>query len=103
MSDTPLVKPQAQSSINPLAIPGADLAKNTKFRVIAYRANGEYHTHKDYTVGLPGEPLALDGGAPYTLIVYSYGSTFLPNITTETSNINSNPLVDYNDSNRDFM
>ncbi|HFK5529472.1 TPA: fimbrillin family protein [Elizabethkingia anophelis] len=98
------LKTSAQSSLNPVAgIPGDNLAKDMKFRVIAYRANGNYHTHKDYTVGSTGDPLKLDGGAPYTIIAYSYGTNTLPVISSgEMANLNS-AAVKYDNNNRDFM
>ena len=86
------------------AISGNPITSGVKFRVIAYRqSNGNYHTHQDYTVGQPAAPMMLDNGAAYNIIVYSYGTTNLPLISSgEQSNLSS-ALVNYDDNQRDFM
>ncbi|MDV3575748.1 hypothetical protein CMU59_18410 [Elizabethkingia anophelis] len=85
------------------ATPGNPITLGMKFRVIAYRSNGNYHTHQDYTVGQPAVPIMLDNGTAYNIVVYSYGTTSLPIISSgEKSNINS-ATVNYDDNTRDFM
>ncbi|MHA7610108.1 FISUMP domain-containing protein [Elizabethkingia meningoseptica] len=86
------------------AVSGTPIGIGVKFRVIAYRqSNGNYHTHQDYTVGQPAAPMMLDNGAAYNIIVYSYGTTNLPLISSgEQSNLSS-ALVNYDDNQRDFM
>ncbi|WP_395763002.1 FISUMP domain-containing protein [Elizabethkingia anophelis] len=86
------------------AISGNPITSGVKFRVIAYRqSNGNYHTHQDYTVGQPAVPMMLDSGAAYNIIVYSYGTTNLPVISSgEQSNLSS-ATVNYDDNQRDFM
>ncbi|WP_407489271.1 fibrobacter succinogenes major paralogous domain-containing protein [Elizabethkingia anophelis] len=82
---------------------GDYLKGGVKFRIIAYRANGDYHTHQDYTVGEPAMPMMLDMDVSYDVIVYSYGATSLPEISAgEQMNIKS-AIVNYDDVNRDFM
>ncbi|WP_407509294.1 fibrobacter succinogenes major paralogous domain-containing protein [Elizabethkingia anophelis] len=96
---------QASAGISPVAaVSGNTLNSGNKFRVIAYRSgDGSYHTYQDYTIGQPGQPMMLDAGVPYNIIVYSYGTTTLPNISSgEQSNINS-AVVNYDNTNRDFM
>lgn len=97
----------AQASVKPnlsAAVPGAPLGSGIKFRVIAYdQGSGQYKTHQDYTVGQAAAPLMLDGGTAYNMVVYSYGSTTLPAISSgETTDLNS-AVVNYDDNNRDFM
>ncbi|HFK5510769.1 TPA: FISUMP domain-containing protein [Elizabethkingia anophelis] len=107
-SETPKVLANASSGINSTAaISGNPLAPGIKFRVIAYRSNGAYHTHQDYTVGQPAIPMMLDNGAAYTIIVYSYGVSSLPDISSDEQSTAANALniasVNYNNTNRDFM
>ncbi|HFK5510765.1 TPA: FISUMP domain-containing protein [Elizabethkingia anophelis] len=107
-SETPKVLANASSGINSTAaISGNTLAPGIKFRVIAYRSNGAYHTHQDYTVGQPAIPMMLDNGAAYTIIVYSYGVSSLPDISSDEQSTAANALntasVNYNNTNRDFM
>lgn len=90
-------------SINPLAISGEPLPIGAKFRIIAYRSNGNYHTYQDYTVGQAATPMMLDNGALYNIVVYSYGTSYLPPISAGEQNNISSAQVNYNDSNRDFM
>lgn len=86
------------------AISGSPVTSGKKFRIIAYKASdGSYQTHQDYTVGQSGTPLTLDGGVSYDMVVYSYNSSSLPVISGgETSNISS-AVVNYDNSNRDFL
>lgn len=82
---------------------GNPLANGTMFRVIAYRENGQYHIHQDYTVGTKGLPLMLDNSKPYTIIAYSFGTSVLPVISsTETGNLSSAQTT-YGQGNTDFM
>ncbi|WP_337084498.1 FISUMP domain-containing protein [Elizabethkingia anophelis] len=86
------------------AASGDPLTPGVKFRVIAYRqSNGNYHTHQDYIIGQAAVPMMLDNEVRYNIVVYSYGTTDLPAISSgEQSNIRS-ATVNYNDNNRDFM
>ncbi|MDV3509031.1 hypothetical protein CMU89_18735 [Elizabethkingia anophelis] len=95
----------ASSGLNSIAaIPGNSITSGMKFRVIAYRqSNGNYHTHEDYTVGQPAAPMMLDNGAAYNIIVYSYGAASLPLISSGEQNNLSSAIVNYDDTNRDFM
>ena len=95
----------ASSGIKSTAVvSGNTLGSGIKFRVIAYRqSNGNYHTHQDYTVGQAATPMMLDNGAAYNFVVYSYGTTGLPSISSgEQTNISS-ASVNYDDTNRDLM
>ncbi|PUB29373.1 uncharacterized protein (TIGR02145 family) [Elizabethkingia sp. YR214] len=86
------------------AIPGNPITSGMKFRVIAYRqSNGNYHTHQDYTVGQLAVPMMLDNGAAYNIIVYSYGTTNLPLISSGEQNNLSSATINYDDNQRDFM
>ena len=86
------------------AISGNPITSGVKFRVIAYRqSNGNYHTHQDYIVGQTATPMMLDNGAAYNIIVYSYGTTNLPLISSGERNNLSSALVNYDDNQRDFM
>ncbi|MCT4288145.1 hypothetical protein HZP25_15680 [Elizabethkingia anophelis] len=96
---------QASSEISPVAaVGGNSLGSGNKFRVIAYRSNdGSYHTYQDYTIGQAGKSMMLDAGIAYNIIVYSYGTTSLPAISSgEQSNLSS-AVVNYDNINRDFM
>ncbi|WP_337050797.1 FISUMP domain-containing protein [Elizabethkingia meningoseptica] len=86
------------------AVTGDPITSGVKFRIIAYRqSNGNYHTHQDYTVGQTAVPMMLDNGAAYNIVVYSYGTTGLPVISSGEQNNISSASVNYDDSNRDFM
>ncbi|OPB95075.1 hypothetical protein BAS10_11910 [Elizabethkingia meningoseptica] len=86
------------------AISGNPITSGVKFRVIAYRqSNGNYHTHQDYIVGQIATPMMLDNGAAYNIIVYSYGTTNLPLISSGERNNLSSALVNYDNNQRDFM
>ncbi|MDV3861088.1 hypothetical protein CMT56_15070 [Elizabethkingia anophelis] len=86
------------------AVTGDPITSGVKFRIIAYRqSNGNYHTHQDYTVGQTAAPMMLDNGAAYNIVVYSYGTTSLPVISSGEQNNISSASVNYDDSNRDFM
>ncbi|HFK5595245.1 TPA: fimbrillin family protein, partial [Elizabethkingia anophelis] len=86
------------------AVSGNQLESGIKFRVIAYKENdGSYQTYQDYTIGQLAQPMMLDFGETYNMIVYSYGTANLPSISTvEQSNL-SGATVNYDDTNRDFM
>ncbi|MCT3788641.1 hypothetical protein HZQ67_14825 [Elizabethkingia anophelis] len=101
----PKVSTNASLGLNSVAaISGNPLTSDVKFRIIAYRqSNGNYHTHADYTVGQPAIPMMLDNGAAYNIVVYSYGSTSLPPISSGEQDNISNAVVSYDDNNRDFM
>ncbi|MDX8571848.1 FISUMP domain-containing protein [Elizabethkingia sp. HX QKY] len=87
-----------------VAIPGSNLEAGMKFRVIAYRqSTGDYHTHQDYTVGQTANPMMLDNGGNYNIVVYSYGTTSLPVISMEEQNNINSATVNYDNINRDFM
>ncbi|WP_164504618.1 hypothetical protein [Elizabethkingia anophelis] len=85
-------------------VPGDPLGPGNAFRVIAYRAsNGSYQAHQDYIIGSGSTPMMLDGGASYTIVAYSYGSSTLPAISAgETTNLSS-AVASYDDTNPDFM
>ncbi|ATL45024.1 FISUMP domain-containing protein [Elizabethkingia sp. HX WHF] len=103
-SDTSRVLPNASSGMNSIAvIIGNPLTPGMQFRIIAYRSNGNYHTHQDYTVGQSATPMMLDNGAAYNIVVYSYGTTSLPAISSGEQNNISSAIVNYDDTNRDFM
>lgn len=103
-SDVSKVLPNASSGMNSIAaITGNPLTPGMQFRIIAYRSNGNYHTHQDYTVGQSATPMMLDNGAAYNIVVYSYGTTSLPAISSGEQNNISSAVVNYNDTNRDFM
>lgn len=105
-SDLDEVRPQKDASSNKVtssAISGDLLGVGVKFRVIAYRDNGDYHTHEDYTVGQASPPMMLDNEKRYDIVVYSFGIPSLPAISPgEQDNINS-ATVNYDNNNRDFM
>ena len=85
-------------------VSGNALTSGVKFRIIAYRqSNGAYHTHKDYTVGQPAEPMMLDNGAAYNIVVYSYGTTSLPAISSGNQNNIGSATVNYDNTSSDFM
>ncbi|MDA4746790.1 hypothetical protein NY599_20490, partial [Enterobacter hormaechei] len=100
------LSPVASSkSLNTVAaVAGDQLGAGMKFRVLAYRQNdGSYKTYQDYTVGQSAQPMMLDGGIAYNIVIYSYGVNTLPTISAnEQININS-AKVNYDDTNRDFM
>ena len=86
------------------AISGNPITSGVKFRIIAYlQSNGNYQTHQDYTVGQPAVPMMLDNGAAYNIVVYSYGTTSLPGVSSGEKNNISSATVSYDDSNRDFL
>ena len=73
------------AGISPVAvIVGPPLDLNHKFRLIAYRdSDGGYAGYKDFTVGTPNTNggLRLPKNVAYKMVVYSYGTNYLPNIT----------------------
>jgi len=75
------------------------------FRVIAYkRRDGlSYYTHRDYAVGSVIEPLILEKNVVYTIVAYSYDSNALPMITPRERENISHEILNYDDSNRNFM
>ncbi|MCT4260494.1 hypothetical protein HZP32_00010 [Elizabethkingia anophelis] len=101
---TGVIKSQASSVKNMLAAAGSSLGNGIKFRVLAYKvSDGSYVGSQDYTVGQSGGSLTLEQGVPYTIVCYSYGSSSLPALSTgEQSNLSS-AVVNYDDTNRDFL
>lgn len=99
------VSANASIEINSVAaISDNPITSGVKFRIIAYRqSNGNYHSHQDYTVGQPAVPMMLDNGAAYDIVVYSYGISTLPSISSGEQNNISSASVNYDDNNRDFM
>ncbi|MDV3932325.1 hypothetical protein CMT76_16560 [Elizabethkingia anophelis] len=86
------------------AVDGNAMTPGTKFRILAYNGNNTTaESQSDYTVGasgaITGAPLMLTNGATYTIVAYSYGSSYLPPIT---NNIQSVPY-DNTPGNRDLM
>ncbi|WP_407490143.1 fibrobacter succinogenes major paralogous domain-containing protein [Elizabethkingia anophelis] len=81
-----------------------NLGSGAKYRIIAYQqSNGAYKDYKDYTIGQPAQSLILDMNVAYYLVLYSFGTSSLPAISSgEQTNIN-NAQVAYNNSSRDFM
>ncbi|MCT4260495.1 hypothetical protein HZP32_00015 [Elizabethkingia anophelis] len=98
------LKAQASSDKNLLAAAGSSLGNGIKFRVLAYKASdGSYVGSQDYIVGQSGVSLTLEQGVAYTIVCYSYGSSSLPALSTgEQSNL-SGAVVNYDDTNRDFL
>ncbi|AJW65102.1 Fibrobacter succinogenes major domain (Fib_succ_major) [Elizabethkingia miricola] len=85
---------------------------NSALRVIAYEAGTKkYKDHKDYVImwgNVYGDALELDGGTPYAIVAYSYGSTAnLPAFTdADKSKLLSQVVLDYDYTDpkyRDFM
>ncbi|WP_407476766.1 fibrobacter succinogenes major paralogous domain-containing protein [Elizabethkingia anophelis] len=93
------------SKLNSMAaVSGNQLESGMKFRVIAYRQiDGTYQTYQDYTIGQSAQPMMLDGGKAYDIVVYSYGVNALPTISANEQNNISSAKVNYDDTNRDFM
>ncbi|MCT3959781.1 hypothetical protein HZQ27_11700 [Elizabethkingia anophelis] len=87
------------------SIPGDQIGNGIQFRVIAYRFNDNtYQTHQDYTVGQPAQPMMLDGGEKYNIIVYSYGSSStLPELSTGEKTNLINAQILYDDNNKNLM
>ncbi|MDE5483492.1 fibrobacter succinogenes major paralogous domain-containing protein [Elizabethkingia meningoseptica] len=93
------------SKLNSMAaVPGTPIGTGVKFRVIAYKqSDGTYSSHQEYTIGQPAQPMMLDSGKAYDMIVYSYGVNTLPAISANEQNNISSAKVNYDDTNRDFM
>ncbi|MCT4264096.1 hypothetical protein HZP32_18425 [Elizabethkingia anophelis] len=71
---------------------------------MAYKASdGSYVGSQDYTVGSAGSALVLDAGVPYTIVCYSYGSSSLPTLSSSEQLNLSGAVVNYDDTNRDFL
>ncbi|MHC6200579.1 hypothetical protein ATE49_15575 [Elizabethkingia miricola] len=90
------------AGLNPVAvISGSPLTQGMKFRVIAYNNSTTAESYSDYTIGasnsIQGNPLMLTNGVNYTIVAYSYGSSYLPAYSA------SDTTLQYNDANRDFM
>ncbi|MCL1033992.1 hypothetical protein LQZ51_10590 [Elizabethkingia anophelis] len=86
------------------AVAGDQLGAGNKFRVIVYKHNdGSYKTYQDYTIGQPVAPLMLDGGVDYDIVVYSYGASTLPSISTNEQTNIGNAKINYDSENRDLM
>lgn len=101
----PNIIASSSKKINTIAaISGNPIAAGMKFRVIAYlQSDGAYAAYQDYTVGQTAEPLTLQTGTTYIMVIYSYGANTLPVIgSSELINI-SGATVNYDDINRDFM
>ncbi|HFK5512692.1 TPA: hypothetical protein ACGZ9U_003638 [Elizabethkingia anophelis] len=78
------------------AVAGDQLGAGNKFRVIVYKHNdGSYKTYQDYTIGQPVAPLMLDGGVDYDIVVYSYGASTLPSISTNEQTNIGNAKINY--------
>ncbi|MCT4263265.1 hypothetical protein HZP32_14190 [Elizabethkingia anophelis] len=98
------LKAQASSVKNMLAAAGSPLGNGIKFRVLAYKvSDGSYVGSMDYTVGSAGSALVLDAGVPYTIVCYSYGSSSLPTLSSSEQLNLSGAVVNYDDTNRDFL
>ncbi|HFK5504481.1 TPA: FISUMP domain-containing protein [Elizabethkingia anophelis] len=99
------VSANASLKLNSIAVASGDpLTSGIRFRAIAYRqSNGNYHIHQDFTIGQTVAPMMLDNGSAYNIVVYSYGTSTLPDITDGEKDNISNAVVNYDDNNRDFM
>ncbi|HIB8181820.1 TPA: hypothetical protein ACWX1I_003233 [Elizabethkingia anophelis] len=99
------VKDFAQAGVLPIAgVAGNALSGGTKYRVIAYRSNdGAYITYQDYSIGQTGQPITLDYGTSYNIVAYSFGSANLPVLSSGEQSGLSSAVINYDDSNRDFM
>lgn len=102
LSSEPLQK-RAGISTSGSDAAGIPLKNGSMFRVIAYRGNGQYHTHQDYIVGTKGLPLMLDNSKPYTIIAYSFGLPTLPVITESEKGLLSDAQTLYDTDKTDFM
>ncbi|KUY29497.1 fimbrillin family protein [Elizabethkingia ursingii] len=96
---------ELNSTMPTRSISGDQIGSGVQFRVIVYRFNDNtYQTHMDYTVGQPAQPIMLDGGEKYNIIIYSYASsTTLPEISMEEKMNLTNAQIRYDDDNRDLM
>lgn len=99
------IEAQASSNKNALAVvDGNQIETGVMFRVIAYfTSSGSYQIHKDYIIGQKAEPLMLDAGKSYTIIVYSYGTSVLPTITSEQLSNIKESYTPFDKNHRDFM
>ncbi|MCT3918035.1 hypothetical protein HZQ04_18415 [Elizabethkingia anophelis] len=89
---------------NMAAVSGNPIGTGVKFRVIAYRqSDGSYQTYQDYTIGQPAQPMMLDSGKSYDIIVYSYGVNTLPTISANEQTNISIAKINYDNDNRDLM
>lgn len=106
-SDSGVLKNSAQASVKGgimAAVAANPLGVGISFRTIAYRASdGSYQAHQDYIVGQTSVPMMLDSGVAYNIVAYSYGTSTLPAISSgEKTNISS-AVVNYDNTNPDFM
>ncbi|WP_336664994.1 FISUMP domain-containing protein [Elizabethkingia meningoseptica] len=86
------------------AVPGNPIGTGVKFRAIAYRqGDGSYQTYQDYTIGQSAQPMMLNGGEKYDIIVYSYGVNTLPTISANEQTNISSAKINYDNDNRDLM
>ncbi|HFK5529585.1 TPA: FISUMP domain-containing protein [Elizabethkingia anophelis] len=84
------------------AVDGNPLVTGDKFRIIAYKqSDKKYKSYKDYTVGLPADPIMLDSNVAYDIIAYSYGKTLPPIDPKEQTDLNS-ATIDYDNTGRDL-
>lgn len=99
------IEAQASSNRNALAVvDGNQIETGVMFRVIAYfTSSGSYQIHKDYIIGKIAEPLMLDAGKSYTIIVYSYGTNVLPTITSEQLSNIKGSYTPFDKDHSDFM
>ncbi|MDX8573049.1 fimbrillin family protein [Elizabethkingia sp. HX QKY] len=85
VSEESSVPLKASAGVNPVAvINGLPLANGAKFRLIAYKMDGSYAGYKDFTVDPQPNTtggLRLPENEDYWMVVYSYGTNYLPNIS----------------------
>lgn len=95
------------AGINPVAAdPGGALANGKKFRAIAYQASdGSYVGYKDFIVDTPSTSggLKLTVGTPYNIVVYSYGTNFLPGFVSSESQSFTSATHNYNSITDGFL
>lgn len=98
VSEDTSVTLNTSAGINPVAlINGPPLANGAKFRLIAYKMDGSYANYKDFTVDGPPSTtggLRLPKDIPYWMVVYSYGTNYLPGISfNETQSLGNAKLT----------
>ncbi|MDV2447007.1 hypothetical protein CMU93_05750 [Elizabethkingia anophelis] len=85
VSEETSVPLNTSAGINPVAaVDGDPLVDGTKFRLIAYKVDGSYAGYKDFTVGVQSTTggLRLPKDVLYWMVVYSYGTNYLPVISS---------------------
>ncbi|HFK5529467.1 TPA: fimbrillin family protein [Elizabethkingia anophelis] len=88
-----------------LAADNNQLDTGSKFRVFVYKKeDGTYVSHHDYTIGSRGNSIALEEGVSYDIVIYSFGTNWLPSLNDNEARQNlNNATVGYHDRYRDFL